>query len=273
VRRRAAGAAWIQVAARRARHAGIKAAVDDHHVARRMARDAQRLVDQRLVRDRLAGAHAGIGGHHQGGARIVDARGQARRGEATEDHRVDRTDARAREHREYGLGDHRHVQQHPIAATDAKRAEHGSASIDLGMQLAERIRCLLPGLRGDVHERRLVAPRREVPIHRVVAEVRAPADEPARKRRPRVVEHLREWRLPLDQRGLLTPEDVTILERAPVEVAIALHWQLWCGRKYGATAAASEAMRHRSRNFRSLRHGCVSAPIRTTVRPRTVPFR
>ena len=52
-----------------------------------------------------------------------------------------------------------------------------SASVDLG---------------GDVDQRLLAAAGGQVPVQRVVAEIGLAADEPARERRPRVVEHLRE---------------------------------------------------------------------------------
>jgi hypothetical protein len=46
---------------------------------------------------------------------VVDAQGEFVRGEPAEDHRVDRADPRAGEHRDGGLGDHRHVDHHAVA--------------------------------------------------------------------------------------------------------------------------------------------------------------
>jgi hypothetical protein len=51
------------------------------------------------------------------------------------------------------------------------------------VQVTVRVARLLPGLGRDVDERGLVAARGEVTIDRVVAQVRASADEPARERR------------------------------------------------------------------------------------------
>ena len=73
------------------------------------------------------------------GRRVVDARGEARRGEAAEHHRVDRADARAGEHREHRLGDHRHVDQHAVALAHALRLEHRGEAVHLGVQLAVRV--------------------------------------------------------------------------------------------------------------------------------------
>ena len=70
------------------------------------------------------------------GLRVVDARREARRGEAAEHDRVDGADARAGEHREHRLGNHRHVDQHAIAAADAERLQHRRDAIHLGVQLA-----------------------------------------------------------------------------------------------------------------------------------------
>ncbi len=50
---------------------------------------------------------------------------------------------RAREHREHRLGDHRHVDQHAVAAADALRAQHRRAAVHLVVQLAIRVRARL----------------------------------------------------------------------------------------------------------------------------------
>ena len=89
-------------------------------------------------------------GDHHLGRRVVDARGEARRRESAEDHRMDRADARAGEHREHRFGNHRHVDQHAIAAADALRLEHRRAAVDLGGELAVRVALRLAGLGGDV---------------------------------------------------------------------------------------------------------------------------
>jgi hypothetical protein len=83
-------------------------------------RQADALVEQLLVGDRLARARAGIRRHDQLGPGIVDARGQAVRREAAEHDRMDRADARAGQHGEDRFGDHRHVDQHAVAAAHAQ---------------------------------------------------------------------------------------------------------------------------------------------------------
>jgi len=62
-----------------------------------------------------------------------------------------------------------------------------------------------------------------MPVERVVAEVGLAADEPARERRPRIIEHLLVGPAPVDQLGLLGPERFAVLDRAPVELAIRRH--------------------------------------------------
>ena len=79
----------------------------------------------------------------------------------------------------------------------------GGAAVHFRVQLAIGVGALLPGLGGDVDERLLIAARREMAVDRVVAEVGVPADEPARERRPAVVEHLLERLVPVDELRLL----------------------------------------------------------------------
>ena len=56
--------------------------------------------------------------------RVVDAQCQVVRGEAAEHDRVDRAEARAREHGEHGLGNVRHVDHDAIATFHAERSKH-----------------------------------------------------------------------------------------------------------------------------------------------------
>ena len=188
-----------------------------------MAREAQRFVDQRFVRQHFAPAHAGIRGYQDFRLGVVDARRQARGGEAAEHHRMDRADAHRRQHREHRLGNHRHVQQHAVAALHALRLEQRSTAIDFGVQFRVGIRPLLPGFGRDKNQRWLVAPCDQVTIERVMAKIGTAADEPAREGRPAIVEHLRERRLPVDQRGALAPVGVAIGERARVAFPVGGH--------------------------------------------------
>ncbi len=64
------------------------------------------------------------------GLRVVDAHRELGGGEPAEDHRVHRAEPRAGQHRDDGLGHHRHVDDDPVAlaprpaprSTPAKRA-------------------------------------------------------------------------------------------------------------------------------------------------------
>ena len=210
----------VQIAAGHSRHRRVELAVDDDHLAGRMLRQPERFVDEVLVRGGLAAAHAGISGDHDLRPRVVDARGKARRGEAAEHDRMDRTDPDRGEHREYGLGDHGHVDQHTIAATHTLRLQNGREAIDLVGELAITVRLMRAGLGRDEDQRGLVAPCGEVPVDSVVAEVGATAHEPAGERRPIVVEDAFERCVPVDERGLLCPESLALVQRSAVGLGV-----------------------------------------------------
>ena len=76
----------IQIAPGHALIVRVDAAIDYDHRLRRMLRQADCLIDEPFVRNRLAAADAGVGGEQQPGLRIVDPRGEAVRREATEDY-------------------------------------------------------------------------------------------------------------------------------------------------------------------------------------------
>ena len=81
---------------------------------------------------------------------------------------------------------------------------------------------LLPvDLGRDPDERLLVGASGEVPVDRVVAEIRLAADIPAGERRPGIVEDAVERPLPVNEPGLLAPESFAILDRAAMELPVA----------------------------------------------------
>ena len=65
------------------------------------------------------------------GRGIVDPGGQLRRGEPAEHHRVHRADPGAGEHGDDRLGDHRHVDHHPVAGAVTQAPQHAGEPRDL----------------------------------------------------------------------------------------------------------------------------------------------
>ena len=107
------------------------------------------------------------------------------RREPAEHHGMDRPDARAREHREHRLRDHRHVDDHAVALHDSSVRKDGRQCCDLVFQLREGDRALCTGDGAVVLDRDLVAARAiGMAIDRVIAGVADGIGEPrGRKRR------------------------------------------------------------------------------------------
>ena len=80
-----------------------------------------RRVEKRLVGDDAPGLDPARGGDDDLRLRVLDPARELVRGEAAEDDGMDRADARAREHRDDRFRDHRHVDDHPVAALDSLR--------------------------------------------------------------------------------------------------------------------------------------------------------
>ncbi len=195
-------------------------AVDQQHMRRLVRGEIDGGIEQRLVLNHLASARTGVGADDDARRRIVDAGGEAVGSKAAEHHRVDRADARARQHGEGRFGNHRQVDQHAIAAPDTQRLQARRHAVDLPMQGPVGVGRLDAGLGGDIHQRRLLAPRGEVAIDGVMAQAGAPADEPARERQARIVEHGAIGCLPVDALRLFAPETGGIIDGTLVQRAI-----------------------------------------------------
>src|SRR5207253_4666475 len=126
-------------------------------------------------------------------------------GEAAEDDRVRRTDARAGEHGDRGLRDHGQVDADPVAGPDAEALQGVREAADLAVEAVIREHAPLARL-ALPDEGRLVAPRAgQVAVEAVVGDVELAADEPLRERRLPVEDAL-EGRHPAQQSGHLAPE-------------------------------------------------------------------
>ena len=101
--------------------AGARASHHDDHVldGRRFL---ERLVRVALERNDLPASIAAVGGDDDLRLRVVHAVAQRLGREAAEHHRVNRADARAREHRDDDFGDERHVDADAIPAPNAESA-------------------------------------------------------------------------------------------------------------------------------------------------------
>ena len=114
--------------------------LEDHAAVHLVPRQLDRAVEQRLVGDDAVDLDAAGGGENRRGPGVVDPLGELVGGEAAEDHGVDRAQARAREHRDHGLGHHRHVDDHAVALVDSLTPEHAGAEGDRVAELEVGVR-------------------------------------------------------------------------------------------------------------------------------------
>ena len=191
-----------------------KPSIHQQHVPGRVAALVDSRVQQRLVGDRFSRPAPRIGGDNQRRPRVVDAGRQAVGGKAAEHHRVNSADARAGQQEDLRLGDHRHIDQHPVAAPDAERQQHRRRPVHLGVQLAKGESALLAGFRRNGDQRQRLRLALQPAVDGVVAQVSGAPAEPAGKGRIIVVQRAGKRRPPFDAAGLLRPEAAGIVNRA-----------------------------------------------------------
>jgi hypothetical protein len=96
------------------------------------------LVEERLVGHDPVGLDAARCREDELGLGVIDAGGDLGRSEPAEDHRVDRPDPRASQHREDRFGDHRHVDQDPVALADTRPDQRTGEPTHVSQQLGIR---------------------------------------------------------------------------------------------------------------------------------------
>ena len=137
-------------------------------------------VEERLVMHDAARLQP-AGGRQDGlGLGVVDARRQLVGGKAAEHHRMDGAQARAGQHGDGGFGDHRHVDDHPVALAHALVAQHRGEGGDVVEQLGIGVAALLAGHGAVIDERGLVRARARdhMAVEAVEAGVAQSAGEP-----------------------------------------------------------------------------------------------
>ena len=199
---------------------GRELAIDEQHALGLVRRKVNRGIEQWLVLDHLARARACIRTDDHARRGVIDARGETVGGKAAEHDRMDRADACTGQHGERGFRNHRQVNQHAVAPSDAQRLQARRHAVDLAMELAIRVRDLQAGFGGDVHQRRLLTAGGEMPVDGVVAEVGASAHEPLCEWQARIVQDGRIRRLPFDALGLFAPEASGVINGALIQRAV-----------------------------------------------------
>ena len=229
----------VQVAARGQRgHGG--GPLPDHAVVRLVPGQVDGAVQDGLVGHDAADLDPGRCRHHHLRRGIVDARRQLVRREPAEHHRVHRADPCAGQHGDHRLGDHRHVDDHPVAPADAQPAQRAGEPRDLVQQLGVGVGPRGAGNRAVVDQRGLAAPAvADVPVQRVEAGVQHPVGKPPVERRIRVVKHRRGCPVPVDRPRRLTPETLGIGQAAAEHFAVSAHAELHlhigaCSKRKGA---------------------------------------
>ena len=155
-----------------------------------VARERDRLVEQRLILHHAAGLDAAARRHHEFRLGVVDAGRELLRREAAEHHAVDRADARAGEHGDHRLRYHRHVKNDAVAFGDSEILQNGGKDFYFRQQFAIGEDALGIGDRRIVNERHLPAAAfGDVAVERVPAGVADRAGEPAAINAGIAVEH------------------------------------------------------------------------------------
>ena len=156
--------------------------VDHEHGRRLVLAEGNGFVQQRFVRHHLAATRTRVRADDQLGCGVLDARGQGVRRKTAKHHRMDGTDAHTGQHGKRRLGDHGHVNQHPVALAHAQALQDGGHALYFLAQLGKAVGDFGVGFGRDIDERGLIGLADQVTVHRVVAQIGLAAHVPVGKR-------------------------------------------------------------------------------------------
>ncbi len=140
----------------------------------------ERLVRLDLVVDEVTGSIVAVHGDQDPATRVGDPRTARVAAETAEYLRMNHAQPRAGQHGDRQVGDHRHVQSHPVASLEpGEVTEHGGELVDPSEQLT--VADVLVGVRfqlRDPDNGGLVGIGLGVPVDAIVGSVQLAADEP-----------------------------------------------------------------------------------------------
>ena len=113
----------------------VFAGVADHQVGGHRRAFGEGLVDHGFQGQPLGAALHAVAGDHADGSGVLDAVGQAARGEAGKDHAVHRADAGAGQHRHGELRHHGQIERHAVALLHPAQLEHIGKAANAAVQL------------------------------------------------------------------------------------------------------------------------------------------
>jgi len=210
----------------------------DHQKLAVMRGMAQCLVAIGLERGRASAARRMVGGDHQLGVAAVDACRKRVGRETGENDGMNGADPRAGQHRVGGLGDHRQVDDHPVALANAQFLEDVRHLAHFAVQLAigDVLRCLC-GIVGLPDDRGLVAAGRQMAVNAIGADVQRAILEPFDVDRTECVIgglDLGEGRDPVEPLGLFAPEAFRVRDGSRVHPVVGVRIYVRTGDEVGA---------------------------------------
>ncbi len=185
------------------RHRAVRAGVlhDDDRLERRQV--GHLLVDVRLDRRGLAAAAGRVGGDERLRLGELHALPHGPGREASEDDVVRSSDARAGQHRDDDLGDHRQVDADDVAGADAAVLQRVGQPLDVAVEIRVGDVPLLALLASPVDRDAVAAPGLDVAVEAVVRGVQLAVGEPLVEGRVGVVESLGRLGVPVEKLGRL----------------------------------------------------------------------
>ncbi len=200
----------------------VTARAADHQAGVNARTLPQGLIGVFLQRMRASPSNAFVGGDDHPAVGVEDPVAQRIRGKTAEHHRMHGTDASASQHGVGGLGDHGHVDTHPISLFDPPLPQYVGETTNLIVELAVTDVLMVVGLVPFPDQGRGIPPFCQVTIDTVHRHIEPTAAEPAC---PALVEirfaDLVPGAIPGQEAfRLLGPECFRLLQGAPIHLAI-----------------------------------------------------
>ena len=136
---------------------------------------------------------------------------------------MNRTEPNTRQHGDGGFGDHRHINDNPVALLDTQLLQYRRAAVHFAVEFPVGVDLGFVDFGGDVNQRRLIGTVLQMPVNGVVTKIGFTADKPFDEGWLGVIQNFLGRFVPIDSLSFLAPKTFGVVNGTAMKFFVAGH--------------------------------------------------